>query len=621
MKKRKLAVLALSVAAAAVITACSGGGSTQESSTQETTAAESSTESAGAEETSAGAPGTEESSAEETEAAAAEETADEETESQTEAVERPQDPFEAYGETVTVTIGRQTVSTGDDLLNERGWTYEDNAVINWYEKHLNVEIEFEEGGEDYDSKVREAMDSGNLPDVMQITSRDLLQELVEKDLIADLTSIYQNYASDAVKQVYDSYENAGAGLKPATFDGKIMALPGSMYGTQLASLVWFRQDWLDQLGITIDEDGNGIITRAELEMVAREFVEKDPGGSGNPVGIANYTYMGDQNRAIFSSFHSYPEKWMKAEDGTVYNGSTTPETKEALAYLHGLYEEGLLDPEFGTRQWEGLLELAANNQLGIFMNTWTSGPEVLANGPISCYVLGDDEGKVSVPISDTLDGGFVVVRKDYEHPEAAMKLLNLKADVEYGARISDNGFYRSEYRNLKDAGTAYSLEPFTYCLYANDDLQMKMYKPVRDYVEESEGNVYGDLWEGYPYREQYVERFLMPDSNGSVIWTYYSYMQMADTNYRYDYYKWYGGVDAILKSSLASPWNWVDCIYVNPTTEMRSKEETLSQFTEETFVKMIRGEMSVDEFDSYVSEWEEKGGTEYCEEAAGMIGE
>ena len=43
---------------------------------------------------------------------------------------------------------------------------------------------------------------------------------------------------------------------------------------------------MDSLGITIDEDGNGCITIEGLEMVAKEFVDKNPGNAENVVGIA-----------------------------------------------------------------------------------------------------------------------------------------------------------------------------------------------------------------------------------------------------------------------------------------------------------------------------------------------
>lgn len=532
------------------------------------------------------------------------------------------DPFKSDGSAVTVTIGRST-GDGDWLLAEHGWTYENNPVIDWYEQQLNVDIRFAEGGTDYDSVIRKAMASGNLPDVMQVYSRELLNELVAKGLVEDLTDVYNNYASAAIKDVYGSYEGAGAGLKPGTFGGRIMALPGTMYGTQLTSLVWIRQDWLDQVGITLDEDGNGVISRSELEMTARAFLEKDPGGTGNPVGIANYVYTGDENRAIFSSFHSYPEKLLRAADGTVYNGSTAPETKEALSYLHRLYAEGLLDPQYGTRDWDGLVSLADNNQLGIFFNTWTSGPEVLKDGNLSCFVLGDDNGQVNVPISDTFHDGFVVVRKGYEHPEVVMRLVNLMADVEYGARNSDRGFYKTEYRNLKDAGTAYIVEPFTLAWHGNDDLDMKMYKPSRDYIDQTNGNIYGDLWE-HPTnsegrnREQYADRFAVPASTGGILWNYYDYIQQNNGNSRGEYYKWFAGVDSMLKSKSSGVWKWVDCLYPVMPEAMTNLYWDIYGYTEDVFVKIVKGELPIDYFDTYAAEWKKRGGAEYCRKAAEM---
>ena len=79
-------------------------------------------------------------------------------------------------------------------------------------------------GEDCDRQVSLAMASEELPDVM-IVGRDILDELVANDLIEDLTDSYNNYASDYIKNIYDSYD--GRCLGAATYDGRLMAIPST----------------------------------------------------------------------------------------------------------------------------------------------------------------------------------------------------------------------------------------------------------------------------------------------------------------------------------------------------------------------------------------------------------
>ncbi|MFR8336130.1 MAG: hypothetical protein ACLVAW_05185 [Eisenbergiella massiliensis] len=148
--------------------------------------------------------------------------------------------------------------------------------------------EFEANGDDYDRQVSLALSAGDIPDIMKVTTLDELQELYEIDLIADLTESYESHASDYLKGIYDSY--GGRALENVTFDGKIMAIPGTNADSG-PSIVWIRSDWMDSLGITVDEDGNGCITIEELEMVAKEFVDKNPGNAENVVGIALASWL------------------------------------------------------------------------------------------------------------------------------------------------------------------------------------------------------------------------------------------------------------------------------------------------------------------------------------------
>lgn len=155
--------------------------------------------------------------------------------------------------TVTVTLGRQTTA---NPKFPSGDSYEDNAYIRMTEEKLNIDIqdEFEaESGDDYNRQVSLALSAGSLPSMMKVASKDELTELYENELIADLTDVYDQYASDYIKGIYDSFD--GRALANVTYDGKIMAIPAtaSDAGT---SMCWVRSDWVESLGLTVDEDGD-----------------------------------------------------------------------------------------------------------------------------------------------------------------------------------------------------------------------------------------------------------------------------------------------------------------------------------------------------------------------------
>ena len=83
-----------------------------------------------------------------------------------------------------------------------------------YRIRMNFEAQ---GGDDYDRKVSLAITSGELPDIMTVSNIATLKQLVENDLVEDLTESYEKCASDAIKEIYDSFD--GRALENATFDG------------------------------------------------------------------------------------------------------------------------------------------------------------------------------------------------------------------------------------------------------------------------------------------------------------------------------------------------------------------------------------------------------------------
>lgn len=75
----------------------------------------------------------------------------------------------------------------------------------------------------YNDYVNVLVNDHTLPDVLVVCDRETLYNLVENDLIEDLTEVYANCTSPRIKAMYNSYGSQllGAG----TFDGKLMALP------------------------------------------------------------------------------------------------------------------------------------------------------------------------------------------------------------------------------------------------------------------------------------------------------------------------------------------------------------------------------------------------------------
>ena len=172
-----------------------------------------------------------------------------------------------------------------------------------------------------------------------------------------------------------------------------------------------------------------------LERQLRLFIEKDPGGTGNPVGLAfvpnltagDYSGSGHTMNAIASAYEAFPGSWLMDQDGKVYNSSTSEGMKQSLEKMAEWFQEGIVDPQFGTRTWDDITALLTNGQLGIAFGPWHIPDWLLNNvrsmdpdADFSVMTICDENGKVNVTHSNA-NSGYMVVRKGYSNPEVLVK--------------------------------------------------------------------------------------------------------------------------------------------------------------------------------------------------------
>lgn len=507
----------------------------------------------------------------------------------------------AYQEVLECTMGRRT------LANPKfpaGDSYEDNAYTRYIKEKLNVQIvdEFEANGEDYDRQVSLSIASGELPDVLYIGSKDILDELVENELVEDMTEVYEAYASDSIKEIYDSY--GGRCLDTATYDGRLMAIPGTNLDSA-PCVAYIRQDWLDKIGLQVDEDGDHCLTVEELEMIASEFLEKDPGDSGNPVGMAFTSYLtaddyggsGYTINAVTSAFHAFPKVWLQDEHGAAVYGSTTDEMKETLAQLAEWFQAGILDPQFGTRTWDDITALLTNNQLGIAFGPWHL-PDWLLNNvkgmnpetEFSAFTICDHDNKVNVTHSNA-NGGYMVVRKGYSNPEVVVKLLNLFFDD-----IANNGKLAEEAPEVEayiSQGVDNSARPFQVEVNSYTSL-LDDYADIKNCLE---GNITMDQVKTAESRSivESIGRYLEnPEAAEVTDW--------ARCTSRM------GGIELIESLTKNNQFQWEDPIYCRTTKTMKKNGANLGKMEEEVFVGIVTGAKPLEAFDQFVADWKAQGG-------------
>lgn len=503
-------------------------------------------------------------------------------------------PLGKYPELVTYTLG-QMKGTNNSNLPE-GQTYEDNAYTRYLKKTLNVQNKniFMESEERYDEALNILVKDRNLPDIFLVSDRETLEELVENDLIEDLTEVYKSCASDKIQEMYESYGKEL--LASGTFDGKLFALPETAIddGSQL---LWLRRDWMEQLGVkepkTLDEALSVIRAFQENRMGAEEG--EDPVGlvcDPGLVGTVSTSYSVD---SVFEMFGAYPQQWIKNADGEIVYGSLTEETKEALGYLRELYKQGILDPDFALRAQNNIRDLVVNGKCGAFFGLWWT-----PNNPLmdeyrknketdwEPYYLTADAKRTVEVYSTFWDSKYVVVRKGYEHPEIVMKILSV---------LFDYSRYEAEDADEVNSYFALNVDPTARPLMINVDYNEATYMVTRHIREAlySPGNAkrredlsaieasYFDACREYLGAEvPSVEAWAAYKSRISAVGL------LVDANYHAPEKKYLGDGDGEIP-------------------------QTLRSLEKKAFIQIIMGKKPVSSFDSFVEEWYRKGGDSLTE--------
>lgn len=123
--------------------------------------------------------------------------------------------------------------------------------------------------------------------------------------------------------------------------------------------IFIRKDWLKKLNLEIPT------TWEELYNVAHAFTYNDPDGNGK-----NDTYglTGDgigNLRFYFSSLGHSNRYWVKQADGSWLHGALMKDNIEILTWLRKMFDDKVIDPEFGSTTWEAGLQKFCSNTFGM----------------------------------------------------------------------------------------------------------------------------------------------------------------------------------------------------------------------------------------------------------------
>ncbi|WP_054950172.1 extracellular solute-binding protein [Numidum massiliense] len=509
------------------------------------------------------------------------------------------DPFGKYEPMLKVHAARALETSwrydsGDDL-DSNVWTRE-------FEKTLGVKVVYDwttAKPDEYTKKLNVIIASGDeLPDVLQVNGAQLKQ-LAEADQLEDLSDVFDQYAAPFTKELMNQDE--GRGLRAATFDGKLLAIPTLSGSIVQNDVLWIRTDWLKEVGLDAPKSIDDVV------KIAEAFVQKDPNGSGKKDTFGLGISQGPQitNGGIgdlggwFAGFNAYPGMWVKDAAGKIVYGSIQPEVKEALAKLREMYQAGLIDREWAVKGWDKLGEDIVNDKVGMFYGAnWASyyPMDVSKNKaldhmkPFSAVAVDGKKPAVQAVRQDV--DNFIVVKKGYAHPEVVVKLLNVFQEKLWGETADS-----SKYGTSPD-GVEYFKYPLVQSWPTTKDIPDNLDAVRAALASGDTSQLNSEQKAGYDNIKAY--------NDGDLVKGWGTARQ-------------FDAFDIIKKDNMDD--KIVSEFYGVPSQTMVEKKASLDQMSEEVYTKIIMGEAPLDHFDTFVADWKKLGGEQMTKEVNDWLAE
>jgi len=499
-------------------------------------------------------------------------------------------PLGKYKEPIEITMFGQVDST---MNFDSGQTFEENIWSELYKDRLNIKISYlwVVNQDQYQQKMTVAIASKELADIISFGPSDSnFKLLAENNQLQDLTQIYENYASDFTKSIIN--EAGPVAFEAGTFDGKLLGIPNTNASIEQASIVWYRQDWLDKLGIEAPR------TMDELYELGRTFMQSDLG--------VEYAFGMSENlgdiAGFFASHGAYLKRWIETENGTIEYSSIQPKMKVALQALANLYKEGMLDKEFAVKDNSTMCEGVNAGKAGIFWGGHASPlwPLISSfeNDPTidwTPHQVPSATGEPTVQIVNIPVSSYYIVTNGCRYPEAVMKLMNLWTEIAFSENTEPMYFTTSDkYR-----------EPFKHARIQTwpTNKNIDIYKRIVEATEKNDMSIIENHQETSDMYA-FIKKF---EETGAEGWDYARVFGV-------------GGSEGVMSDYVDKDQIIYDKFYGPPTPTMSTKLSTLQKQEDELFVKIIMGEAPIDDFDKWVEQWKNLGGDDITKEVNTQMG-
>ncbi|QNK59582.1 extracellular solute-binding protein [Paenibacillus sp. PAMC21692] len=442
----------------------------------------------------------------------------------------------------------------------------DQAVIDKMEETLNVDLEWiVPPSTGYKEQLQLSLVSGDYADLILFPSEtdDTFLNAVDEGIVIPVNS-YLDQLPNIKEYTYDISWEAVQTKR----DGNIYAVPRTSVARNDGFII--REDWLKNVGFEVPE--NREVTIDQFTEILRKFTFEDPdqNGKNDTYGFAAFLNTNKMIDPILSSQFGNLG-WQKSGGGefeymTPMYDKNSAVYKEVLGYTQMAFKEGLVDPDSAVIDRGASNERLERGITGIrsefaayMPGTEERAKKIDPDADIEYLYVQDREGQLKGVAFGTATFGVWGLTNKAKEPMRALEVLEWL--------LSDEGWEIAK--------------------YGIEGVEYKMVNGVREYNPDVKAS-----WRKSIVRRANDGDFFLPAS--------------APVEQQQYLKKW---VDRSIETVAFS----LDQGFVPPA----SKEPAFMDFQliwDETITKIMIGELPIDEFDSLLAQWYEKGGQKYVEQ-------
>jgi putative aldouronate transport system substrate-binding protein len=413
------------------------------------------------------------------------------------------------------------------------------------DENLDVHIELVEVPQgNYAEKLNLLLYSGDVPDLIYFQGGDI--QISQQGLLEDLRPYIKN--SKYLKNILEPYNKKRLENYPYLLWIKPLS--------QKTPVI--RKDWFDQMQSSKELMENPTVDN--YYKFFKELKEKAPGGNGKPSYAV--TVAGDITEldSIFNMAFGINQTWLKKSDGTYEYAKVSQSEKEKLTFYRKLYKEGILDPQYLTKQWDTKEKAFYDGDAAVIVGT--AGKIIDLYNSKMIQVGGKKAELIVLPPAKGVSQGYgaiditkesrgIAISSQSKHKDIAFKILDYLASPK-GQLLDRLGFENEHYK------------------VENNEIVLN---------EKYYSEWYARFWEPTEFKsEKHLKTPLLSKSATKSLEMVNQYY-LEDNNF-------------IIPEDYVAKWDAMENLYREYATDI------------------ITGKRSIDDFDDFVKEWYKAGGEE-----------